>query len=126
MSKMPLAKSEKRDLAQRRDEPQILHRRHVHVERRDLRQIADLPLGLLRLLKDVDAVDAHRPFCRGEISRQNVHRRGFSRAVRPQQSADLALFDGEAQVLHRHVIAVALCQMLHFDQIQTPHQAFFH
>ena len=49
-------------------------------------------------------------------ARHNVHGRGFSGAVRPKKAVDLPLLHGEGQVGHGSMTAVALGQMLYFNQ----------
>ena len=77
-----------------RNESQIFAGRHVHVQRRLLRQIADALLGFNRLLENIMAVDDDRTGGRCETAGNDVHRRGFTRAVRAEKSVDLSLFNG--------------------------------
>lgn len=98
------------------NEPQVLLRRLVHVERRLFREIADQPFGLLRLLKNVVAVNANGPLCGGQAAGHDVHGGGFPRAVGTKKAVDLSAVHSEAQIGDRCVAAIPLGQMLDFDQ----------
>ena len=96
-------------------EVQIFAHRHVQIQRRLLRQVADVGLGLIRLLQHVVAVDFHNALRRRQIAGENVHGSGFSRAVRPQEPEDFALFHCEADMVHGAVPAISLRQVLYLD-----------
>lgn len=74
--------------------------------------------GLSRggLVGDVVAVDFDRTVRGRNVAGNNVHGGRFARAVGAEQAVDAAILHGEADVVHRGVAAVALCQMLYFDQ----------
>ena len=99
-----------------RHEAQIFPGRSVQIQRRLLGQIPDEPFGLSGVLKNVIAADDHLAGGRGKTARHNVHGRGFSGAVRPKKAVDLPLLHGEGQVGHGSMTAVALGQMLYFNQ----------
>ena len=90
------------------DEIKILLDGHFEIKRRHFRQKADLLFDLQRMLKDVKTVDHGLARCRGKISREDVHRRGFARAVRPEESDDFSLFHLEADVVYGISVAVFL------------------
>ena len=104
-------------LLEPRHHRQVFLRRHVHVQRRDLRQIADQPLGLLRLLEYVEPADSDLARRGRQTARDDVHRGALARAVGAQKAIDPALLDGEAQIRHRLMGAVALHQMRYFDHV---------
>ena len=95
---------------------QILPRGHLRIERRQLRQIADAGLGLCGFLCNIMAVDSHGAVCGGNIAGYDIHRGGLACPVGTQQPVNAAVLDGEADILHRGVAAVALCQMLYLNQ----------
>ena len=87
-------------------EIQILSDRHFKIEGRLLGQIAYLALSRYRILQNVDAV--YLGFARRarQISGQNAHRCGFSRAVRPEETDDLSLLNGETDIVHRLFVSI--------------------
>ena len=96
-----------------RHKAQILPGRLVGVERRDLRQVADALLGLPRLLEDVVPVDLHLAGRGRQAPCHDVHRRGFAGTVGTQKAVDMALPDGEGNVVHRREVAVPFGQVFH-------------
>ena len=95
---------------------QVFLRRHIKVQRRDLRQIADAALRRDRFLKNIVPVDRDGALRCGKAAGQDVHGCGFPSAVRPEKAIDFALLHGKAQIIHREVVAVPFCQMFDFDQ----------
>ena len=81
-------------------EIKVLHDGHVKVQRRKLRQIADVLLCAHWILQDIDAVDERLSARGGEVAGQHIHRGGLSRAVRPQEAEYLAFTGGEADTVH--------------------------
>ena len=61
---------------------QIFPYGHVHIQRRDLRQITDALFGFLRLCQDIMPVDQDLSRCGGDISGHHIHCRGLSGTVR--------------------------------------------
>ena len=98
------------------NEQQILLHGHILIQRRQLRQVADAGLGRGGLVGNVVAVDFDRAVRGRNVAGNNVHGGGLARAVGAEQAVDAAILHGEADVVHRGVAAVALCQMLYFDQ----------
>ena len=104
------------DAFELRHKHQILPHRHVGVQRRLLGQIPDAGFCFPGFLHDVVTVDPDSAAGGGQISGDDVHGGGLAGAVGPQQTVNAAIFHGEADVIHRAVVAVALCQVVHFDQ----------
>ena len=102
---------------------QIFLHRHIRIERRLLRQIADAGPRLSRLLQHIVAVDGHGAAGGGNVPGEDVHRGGFARAVGAEQAVNHALLHEKAQVVHRQVAAIPLGEMLYFDQEST--RSFF-
>ena len=103
------------------DKIEIFLHRHVHIKRRDLGHIADAGLGGPGLLLDVMAVDNDGAARRRKVAGDHVHGGGFARAVGPEQAVDAAVLHREADVIDRHMRAVALGQVADFDQsIHSP------
>ena len=96
-------------------EVQVLVHRHVQVEGRLLGQVADLLFGVEGIPQHVDARHADPSRRGGEVAREDVHGGGLTRAVGPEEADDLALADGEADVVHGAVGAVVLDQMFDLD-----------
>ena len=103
------------DLLQLRAEAEILLHRHVGIQGRDLRQVPDAGPGGLRLLQNIVALHQHLALRGGQIAGHDIHRGGFSGAVRPQKAEDLAVLHREAQVVHRVVVPVSLHQIFDLD-----------
>ena len=99
---------------------QVFQRRHVQIDRRLLRQIADAAFGLVGLVKDVIPVDGHSAGRGRQAAGDNVHGCAFSRAVGAEKAVNLSLFDGDAQVVDGDMVAVLFAQMLNFNQEQVP------
>ena len=98
------------------NEQQILLHGHLLIQRRQLRQVTDAGLGRGGLVGDVVAVDFDRAVRGRNVAGNNVHGGRLARTVGAEQAIDAAILHGEADVVHRGVAAVALCQMLYFDQ----------
>ena len=98
------------------DEIKILVRSHIGVKRRYLRQIADSPLRLYRLVVYIVTVYRDGPFRRGETAGYYVHRSGLSRAVRPQETVYMPALDREIKMVYGVMIAVFLGEPLDLDQ----------
>ena len=101
-------------------ELQILLRRHIQVEGRQLGQIADGPLGRLRLPDHAVPVHQDLPLCGAQIAGHQVHGGGLSRPVGAQKAEDLAVGHGKGQVVHRRMAAVPLNQVAYFDHRTRP------
>src|SRR5262249_41755990 len=76
-----------------RHELQVGAHSHLRIQRRGLRQIADVPPDLERLLKDIETGNAGRAAGRRQIPGKDAHSRGLARAVWSQESEYLALAD---------------------------------
>ena len=92
-------------------EAQVLVHRHVQVEGGLLGEVADLLFGVEGISQHVDACHADPSRGGGEVAREDVHGGGLTRAVGPEEADDLALADGEADVVHGAIGAVVLDQM---------------
>ena len=64
-------------------EVQVLFHRHIHVQGRQLRQVADHFLDLVGLLQGVLSRDRHLAGGGGEVARDDVHCGGFTSAIGP-------------------------------------------
>ena len=94
-----------------RREVQIIPDAHVRIDRRNLRQIADSPLDLDRILGNVVAVHQHGTGGGGETSRNHVHCCRFSGAVRPQKAKNLMVADREGDIPDSRMRAIVFCQI---------------
>ena len=97
------------------DKVQIAHDGHIQVQRRQLRQIADLCLCLDRIFQNVDAVNQCLSGCGADIAGEHIHGGGLSGAVRSQKSQDLTVLYGKADVVDRQLIPVLFRQMFDFN-----------
>ena len=99
-----------------------------------LHRLADLELvGQLALLQlraeqlpqltgvasRVDATDPDGPAVRGAQPLDTLDGRGLAGPVGPQDAEDLARLDGEADPVHRGVVAVALDEAVYLDDCHT-------
>ena len=100
-------------------ERKILIDAHLRIEGKLLRQIPDIPLCGVCFCENVVSVDPHRAGGCAEISGEDIHRGGLSRAVEPEKSHDLALADAEAHVRKRLLFPVIFDQMFNFDQLSS-------
>ena len=104
---------------------QVFARGFVQVQRRVLRQVADQPLGFVRLLIDVVPVDAHAPGRGRKAAGDDVHRCRFARAVGAQETVNMAVLDRERNIVHRQEAAVVFGQVLYFDHRAPPALALY-
>ena len=98
-------------------EVQVFPHRHVQIQRRLLRQIADVGLGSVGILQHVVAVDLHHTLAGRQISGEYIHGGGFARAVGAEETQDLPLVHLEADILHRTVGAIPLREVLYLDHV---------
>jgi hypothetical protein len=94
------------------DERQVFGDRHVGVERRRFRQVADAPLGLDRLIKDIEAGDDGFAVRGRHVAGQDPHGRRLAGAVRAEEAEDLAALDAEADVVDGRDTAISLREVL--------------
>ena len=69
-----------------------------------------------RPARDLDPVDADRAAVRPLDAENRFHHGGLARPVRPDQTENLAGFDGEADVLHRGQSAEALDEAVDLEK----------
>src|SRR5579864_9257687 len=100
------------DSLQPANERQVLHRPHFGVDRRSLGEVADALLHFQGLLEDVKPRHGGRAARRGQEAGEHPHRRGFPRAVRAQESDDLALLDLERDLVHSGCAGILLRKFL--------------
>ena len=97
-------------------EEQVFLHPHVGVEGGQLGQIADGPLGPLRVLGHAHPVHQNLARRGSQIARHQIHGGGFSRAVGPQKAIHLARFHRKAQVVHCQVISIPLYKVVYLNQ----------
>ncbi len=78
------------DAAQARGEGQVIIHAEFAIQRRGLRQIADVRLGQHGPAQQIDAADFNFAFVRQQAAGQHLQRGGFARAVVPEQAQHLA------------------------------------
>ena len=81
---------------------------HLGVERRRFRQVPGAPLGLDRLIEDVESGHDHLAFGRRHEAGDDPHGRGLTGAVRAEETEDFAPLDAKGQIVDRGDAAVAL------------------
>jgi len=106
----PVAPLGRRDAAQLADEVKEVDDHHVVVERRVLRQVADLPLRCEGIVRHCDAADQRRARRGSEVAGQHLHRRRLAGAVRAEEADDLAARHPEGDVIDGERRAVLLAQ----------------
>src|SRR6185312_8061909 len=94
--------------------------RHLQIEGRGLRQVADAPLHLDRVLEDVEAGDLRRAFGGRHEAGQDLHRGRLPCAVRAEKAEDLALANLEVQVVDCDEISVTLAEVLDLNHFNLP------
>ena len=97
------------------DELQVFFYRHIHIQRRQLRQVADAAFGLARLLQDIHSVDQDLSLAGGNIAGNHVHRGALARTVAPQETQNFALVDRKGNIVDRAFGTVTFGYVLKFD-----------
>ena len=95
---------------------EVLEAAEILVEHHLLGDVGEVPLGLERLLRDVDPVDACRPGRRLDEVEEEVDRGRLAGAVGAEQTEHLAGLDRERQVVEGDVRIVPLresCSLEH-------------
>ncbi len=103
-----------------RHKHQILIYRHIRIERWYFREIANALFRLLRLCQDIEPIDLHRSASGGDITRHDIHCRGFSRTVRPKKTINLSFLYSKRQIFHRRVVSVFFAYILYLYQNLVP------
>ncbi len=85
-------------------EEHVLVNRQLRVQAEALRNIAEPALDLVRLLQHVVPRHTRRPRSRLQGSAKHPHGRRLPRTIGADQPEDLALQNGEVEVIHRHDI----------------------
>ena len=83
-------------------------RRPVQVEGRPLGQVANAPLGLGRILKDIVSPHRDLPLRGRQAACHNVHGGGFPRAIGAEKAIDLSCFNVKRQIGHGGMGAIPL------------------
>ena len=102
------------------DEIEILDDAHVGIERRRFRQVAGAPLGLERLVEDVEPGDNRLAFGGRHEPRQDPHRRRLAGPVGAEKAEDFAALDAEADIVDRGDAAVAFREVLDLNHRESP------
>jgi hypothetical protein len=95
-----------------RDELEVLVRGEIVVEDRRFWFVADAALGFERLLDDVEPADGGAAARRPDQPGEHLDRRGFPRAVWPEEPEDLSRFHPEGEIDHRDLAAIGSPQVL--------------
>ena len=82
-----------------------------------LRQIAEHIAVALAEADDIFAVEAYAAAARSEHRAYHAHERCFARAVRAEQSYDLAGLEAERDIVEHLVAAIGLAQMVYCDYV---------
>ena len=106
-----------RHVVELRVDQQVLADAELHVARHRLRDHADRSAHVVGLANDVEAVDDRRARRRRQQRRHHADERRLARAVRPEQTEDLALLDAEAHALDGREVAEALDDVPDFDRV---------
>ena len=111
----PLAAFAGRDAFDLRDERQVVADGHVGIERRRFRQITGAPLGLDRLIEDVESGDDRLALGGRHVAGEDAHRRRLAGAVGAEKAENFAAFDAEADIVDGGEAAVAFREVLNLD-----------
>ena len=93
-------------------EVEVLFDRHIHVKRRQLRQVADelfTSFGFSRVFLPCTVTE---PLVAERYPVMIFHGCGFTCTVRPEEADDGALFNREADIVQRGICTVALREVL--------------
>ena len=101
-------------------EIQVFSDSHVNIQRRKLRQITDGTLCLLWIFLDIFAIDRHSTLRGCQITRDDVHGRGFTRAVWTKKSVNLSLFHTEREMIYGNMVTIFFCKIAYFYHICLP------
>ena len=111
------------DLADKR---QVFARGHVEVERRKLRQVADVPLCFLLLFKDVVVFNEHgRPRLQRGSPRECSSWSTCPAPFWPQKTVNFARLNGKADIVYRQMVLVCFCEVANFDFDQRTKSSFY-
>ena len=100
--------------------PKILAHLHVRVQRHGLRQVANMPPGVQRLVHYIVSGDGRGAFGRRVESGDYLHRCGLARAVRPQEAQNLTLLDTERNIRNGREVSVVFANVFQFDHLLPP------
>ncbi len=98
------------------DELEVLANGEILVETEALGHVAGLALDRLAVVHEVVAEAGAAPAVGRQQAADHAQGRGLARAVRPEEAADAALFDGEAEAIDDGARAVALHQIMDVDR----------
>ena len=90
---------------------------HVEVERRLLGQIPYQLFSRRRLVEDVVSLDEHASRRARKKTRYDVYRRRFARAVRSEETHDLAALYLEADPVDRVLLSVPFDEIFNLDHV---------
>ena len=98
------------------EEMQVFSRGQVVIHAEEIRHVADLPAHALRIACDVDPRDRHQAARGLEQRREDFDRRGFPRAVRPDEAEDFPARNAERKPAHGARVAVGDVEIFHGDE----------
>ena len=98
-------------------EVEVLFDRHIHVKRRQLRQVADELFHFVRVFQGIFALYRDRTARGGKVPGNDIHGCGFTCTVRPEEADDGALFNREADIVQRGICTVALREVFDLDHV---------
>ena len=99
------------------DEGEVLADIHFRVERRGLRQVADVLFDVERLIDDIETGHAGFAFGGREEAGEDAHRGGFAGAVLAEETDDLSLIHFKGDVVDRDMACVSLGQTFDFNHM---------
>ena len=99
---------------------QLLCHCHVHIQRGDLRQVTDMPLGFQRVLCHIHTGDPDLAPRGGQITAEQIHRGGFPSSVGAEKSHDLTFFNRKVRIKQCFGSTILFCQMDRFNHHMCP------
>ena len=78
------------------------------IDRRGLRQIANVAADFERIVENIKARNARRARSGRHVSGKDAHGGGLARAVGAEKTEDFAFLDGERNVINRVDVTVRL------------------
>ena len=105
------------EIIQLRKKQQVLPGAEAVIQARGLGEDANgLPNGLIVLAQAI-ARHHRAPTTGGNQGREHAHGGRFARAIRPEETKDGSLGNGQRQVVHRHQTAEGTGQLARFDSV---------
>ena len=113
----PLPERFPTDAVQCRPALEIFPHRKLRIQHRALEHDSEAALDAVGVRVQVGAADGNAAAVFGQLAADDVDGGGFARAIDAEEGEQLALFDAEAEVLHRSHFPEAFAEGLDFHDV---------